>query len=189
MWREVEVKLAVVNPDEARKALLGEGFKYLDTCFEVDTYYSHPCRNFAESDEALRLRKRVCSSGSSYTLTYKGPRQRATGEVGLKVREEVEVHLEEEAYESIKQLLGKLGFVEVASFSKKREIYESGGGELEASLDELHGVGYFLEIEARSRSAQARLGELVERVFKNYAVVEETYLEICIKTRRCVVER
>jgi len=76
----------------------------------------------------------------------------------MKIRreEEVEISPPREA----KTILAALGYVPTLSFQKRREDFSLGGAVV--SLDELPGLGFFLEIEAGNeatvRRAARRLG-------------------------------
>ena len=52
---------------------------------QIDCYYAHPVRDFAASDEALRLRQ----VGENNYITYKGPKLDTT----TKTRREIEISL------------------------------------------------------------------------------------------------
>lgn len=182
--KEIEVKLLIKNPEQAGRLLLNLGLLKVDTCIEDDYYFNHPCRNFAESDEALRLRSRNCGSSRTHVLTYKGPREIALSRV--KVREELEVYLDERGFTEIKAILSRLGFKQVTCFTKKREIYSGRG--VKASIDLLYGVGYFLELELEPHADEAYFKQLVDEVLRGLeaTIVEKTYLEVCIETGKCV---
>lgn len=166
--------------------LISIGCTLVRICTEIDAYYSHPCRDFAKTDEALRFRRRTCSDGSTnYIISYKGPRQH-TNIQGLKVREEQEIAVdEEETWLKLRSIFERLGFKLVASFAKNREMYS--GIDFEAYLDTLIGVGHFIEIEAKKRESR----ELLERLMLHFmrtlgaSVVDKTYLEICLETGSC----
>ena len=82
---------------------------------ESDAFFQHPCRNFAHTDECLRLRQRSFSDGSSeHSLTYKGPKI----DTSTKTRQEIEIPITEP--ESLESLLAALGFCKVASVRKFR---------------------------------------------------------------------
>lgn len=184
--KELEIKLAVSNLEVARKVLISHGFVYEDTCLEVDVYYAHPCKDFARTDEAFRFRRRKCSAYSLYVVSYKGPRELSSG--GLKVREELEVYVDEPTWANIRVIVEKLGFKPIAEFAKKRELYNVAG--MKATVDTLFGVGYFLEIELESKENVAKLASILEDLRKNVAIsiVEKTYLEICLETGKCKLE-
>ncbi|MEM4557386.1 MAG: class IV adenylate cyclase [Desulfurococcaceae archaeon] len=180
---EEEVKLEVVDPGYARKILAELGFKFVKVCTEVDTYFAHPCRDFASTDEALRLRKRICNDEESFVLTYKGPRLGVSKEI--KIREEIEVRLTRDVLEALSQILTKLGFISILSFSKTREIYEA--SDVLAYLDYIHGLGYFLEFEARTEIGKQLIRGILSSSHGNARIVEETYLEMCLRTKKCQV--
>jgi len=91
----------------------GSGFGEQVT--ESDSFFQHPCRNFVQTDECLRMRNCIFSDGTSqYSLTYKGPKI----DTSTKTRQEIEVQITEpERWES---LLKALGFCNVASVRKFR---------------------------------------------------------------------
>ena len=180
--REREVKLLIRDYDKVKEIIVREGFKYTDTCFEEDYYYSHPCIDFSASDEALRARRRRCSSSEYYVITYKGPR--LIEEPGLKTRLELEVELTSSQWDVIRSIIEKLGFNIIAKVSKIRELYTTPC--VNAYLDKLLGVGFYFELEIKCESGE----ELIKRILvelSNYTqLVHETYLEICLKTKKCI---
>lgn len=56
---EIEIKSACDDPAEVEKILGSLGARFKDTLFQKDIYFAHPSRNFAETDEALRLRMKM----------------------------------------------------------------------------------------------------------------------------------
>lgn len=102
---------------------------------QEDVYFRHPCRDLAEADEALRVRR--TDAGAS--LTYKGPRR--GGET--KTREEVEVAVD--GAESARAVLEALGFEPLPPVRKTRTRYEV--GDWTVCLDEVEGLGSFVELD------------------------------------------
>src|ERR1700677_1246186 len=101
---EVEMKFAVADfgPIEQRlQAWQAPGDDAID---EADHYFNAPDRDFAQTDEAFRLRR----IGPANFLTYKGPKRPS----GVKKRTELEIGLRDgpEAAEQIVQLLTFLGY-------------------------------------------------------------------------------
>ena len=82
MHFEVEQKFALdsVAEVEQRLAHWGAGSGVSE---QSDLYFNHPARDFAKTDEALRLR----SVGDEHFITYKGPKLDAT----TKTRQEIEL--------------------------------------------------------------------------------------------------
>src|SRR5262245_10021248 len=106
---------------------------------EADHYFNAPDRDFARTDEALRIRR----VGSAAFVTYKGPKRDAQ----TKTRTEIEVPLAEgdEPARDFSQLLVHLGYRPVAVVRKRRRIFrlEREGFPLEVTLDEVDRLGRF----------------------------------------------
>src|SRR5262245_36384238 len=82
---EVEQKFVAADLGPIRRALDAAGVAWEQLISQADQYWNHPARDFARTDEALRLRQ----VGEQNWLTYKGPRIDAT----TKTRQEIEVPL------------------------------------------------------------------------------------------------
>lgn len=142
---EVEMKFPVADFADLRRRLRRRGARLAGarSRHEEDHYFNAPDRDFALTDEALRLRR----VGSANRVTYKGPKRDAQ----TKTRTEIEVGLEggDEAAEDYCQLLRSLGYRDVAIVRKKRTIFrlKQGGFPVEICLDEVKGVGRFVEVE------------------------------------------
>lgn len=138
---EVEAKARLASPDDARRALRRMGAEPLGAEEQRDAYFAHPARDFARTDEALRLRQ----AAASVELTYKGPKLDAA----TKTREELTVRLE--SPDEAARILERLGFRRVAEVRKRREAWALRG--LEVALDEVDGLGAFVEVEGRAEHA------------------------------------
>jgi len=179
--REREVKLLIRDYEKVKETVLRAGLEYSDTCFEEDYYYSHPCTDFSTTDKALRARKRRCNGSEHYTITYKGPR--LIEEAGLKTRLELEVELTSSQWSVIRSIIEKLGFNVVARVSKVRALYTSHC--VNAYLDELLGVGFYLELEVKCDKGEELVKKVLVELSNSAQLVHETYLEICLKTKKC----
>lgn len=149
---------------------------FIDEYLETDTYFNHPCRDFGESDEALRLRIKCSSSGKLFFLTYKSGR--VPGEY-LKKRLEYEVAISDSI--NARNILSNLGFIETIMFSKERIVYRVSDSYL--YLDNLFGIGLFIEIEGSEEDIVYITSLIKDCVEK----VNETYLEICLDKGSCIV--
>lgn len=117
-----------------------ERFEFMRKEKQEDLYFQHPCRDFAETDEALRIRIKKFNGHFEAFLTYKGPKLDRIS----KTRREIEVPINDvDAYIDI---LHSLGFREVISVEKTREKYYVEKG-ITITLDEVEGLGKFIEIE------------------------------------------
>lgn len=140
---EVEQKHPVTDPQGVELALAGMGAQPGATIEQVDRYLAHPARDFALTDEALRLR----CAGGRVLVTYKGPKvDRST-----KTRREIELPLGEAGdVDAFLELFEALGFAAVAEVRKTRRTFHTtvGGVAVEVALDDVAGLGTFVEVEA-----------------------------------------
>ncbi|AIJ06403.1 adenylyl cyclase CyaB [Methanocaldococcus bathoardescens] len=132
---EVEIKVKIDDKDKVVEQLKNLGFKFIKKKFQEDIYFNGIDRDFRETDEALRIR----NEDGNFFVTYKGPKIDKIS----KTREEIEVKIENK--EKMRQIFKKLGFKEVPPIRKIREIYKK--GDIEASIDDVEGLGLFLELE------------------------------------------
>ena len=116
---------------------------------EIDLYFAHPSRDFAKTDEGLRLRRK----GDVNCITYKGPKIDAT----TKTRREIELPLAPgpESLASWTALLEAIGFRPLAEVRKSRRkaAVPWQGRTVEASLDNVEGLGTFVEFELQAEDS------------------------------------
>ncbi|MEM9827189.1 MAG: class IV adenylate cyclase [Planctomycetota bacterium] len=189
MW-EVEQKFLVPDPSEVEAQLLAMGAIAGAIQRHADTYYAHPCRDFAATGEAFRLRR---IDGVAH-VTYKGAKLPGS----IKARRELEWCLEEPGNHRAKsadsasadsaaansaawgdpggkktaELLTLLGFIEVATVSKVRRPFRLEAFEtaFEITLDDCQNVGNYAEIERvvtdvdAVEAARADIGRLAEQL-------------------------
>lgn len=142
---EVEVKVEAEH-GPVRRALEEADAERIDVVTQVDTYFDAPHRDFAQRDEALRLREERTETGvTRYILTYKGPKVDAES----KTRKEVETTVADQT--ATVDLLSALGFSAAATVSKKRERYAMEG--YTVTLDSVDGLGSFVEVESTAPEA------------------------------------
>ncbi|MFW3147337.1 MAG: class IV adenylate cyclase [Thermoplasmatota archaeon] len=122
-----------------------------------DIYLSHPSRDFKETDEAFRIRKERRDDRPFVLMTYKGPKLSERS----KSRFEKEVALQGgDCADDILELLVKLGFSKVLEVKKSRTFLDL--GDVKLSIDEVEGLGLFLEAEVRSEDIRGSEDELFE---------------------------
>lgn len=143
MGYEVEVKYRAVDPLRLRQRLIQRGAEADPEVIQEDVYLRHPCRDFAASREALRLRR----IGEANRITYKGPRHPGP----TKTRTEIEVGLEAgpAGFEQVARVFALLGFSPVATIRKRRTTFHlvEPPHRFEIALDGAEGLGEFVEIE------------------------------------------
>jgi adenylate cyclase class 2 len=148
---EVEVKLPA-DHDAVRTRLAELGAESLGTVVQRDTYYDAPHRRFAETDEALRIRRIHDGSTSEpepdeTRITYKGPRVDSES----KTRREHETRVDDG--ETADSVLEALGFDAVAVVEKHRDSYRVDG--YTVTLDTVTDVGDYVEVETESDDVDA----------------------------------
>jgi len=161
---EVEIKVPA-DVDSVRDRLRDAGAERLDARLQRDTYYDAPHRDFAETDEALRVRHETplpdgIGSGERHggasvdrgdasddgqtpaattKLTYKGPLIDADSKT--RVEHETEVS----DADATAGLFSGLGFEPAATVEKRREFWSLAS--FTVTLDAVDGLGEFVEIE------------------------------------------
>jgi adenylate cyclase, class 2 len=127
----------------------------------VDQYFNHPCRDFAQTQEAFRLRR----VDGIPLVTYKGPKLPGT----VKARQELEWRLDPGDADGSKfeELLALLSFRPVAVVEKSRRCFSLPHSlDMSVVIDEVRGLGSFTEIElvlsseAEIELARSRITEL-----------------------------
>jgi len=144
---EVELKVRGSH-DAVRERLDALGAEDVGSVTQVDTYYDAPHRDFAETDEALRIRReRGERDGGAETsrVTYKGP----LVESASKTRREVETAVADG--DRMDDILGALGFAPAAVVEKDRDRYVLDG--YTVTLDTVADLGEFVEIEREATEA------------------------------------
>ncbi|NJE42431.1 class IV adenylate cyclase [Thermococcus sp. GR6] len=142
----IEIEVKGYADDEVFERVR-ENFKLIRREYHEDTYFQHPCRDFAKTDEALRIRIRRFNGHFEALMTYKGPKI----DPNSKTRKEIEILLSDPDKHT--EILESLGFKEVLTVEKTREKYYVDKG-IVIALDEVEGLGKFIEIEALAESEE-----------------------------------
>ena len=196
---EVEIKVKISDPNQVRKRFEENKGVYKISLHHEDTYFNMPkgLRDFKQTDEALRLRKSIefnrdnkaMAQKINYFITYKGKKIDKT----TKTREEIEVKINE--IEDMKNLLKLLGFREVFTVIKERELYEFlfKDMKIEALIDYLPILKqHFVEVELMTESyediekSKKILFQFLEKFgIKKEESIRTSYLElIAIKLKK-----
>ncbi len=163
MQYEVEQKHRVDDLDALVERLAERGASLGAPIEQSDQYFSHPARDFAATDEALRIRR---VGGASF-VTYKGPKVDAT----TKTRRELELplHADDTDGSQFAKLLTALNFTPVATVRKQRRPFhvEVSGRRVEGALDDVDGVGTFVELELSADDAELAASQQIIRNLAN----------------------
>ena len=141
---EVEMKFAERDEVEICQRLQKWEVELGPSERQSDSYFSHPARDFSNTDEALRIRQ----TESRVEVTYKGPRL----DERTKTREEIEVALadRETAAPQFAKILEALGFCVAGEVTKSRRSgrLQVRNRSVTVALDQVDGLGRFLELES-----------------------------------------
>ena len=178
---EVEQKFRIADPHDLVNRIIALGAAAQQTLVQVDTYYAHPARDFATTDEALRMRR----VGEANFVTYKGPKL----DDRTKTRREIEVRLADGALTQVSydQLLTALSFRRVAQVSKVRQLFQlqREGYSIELSVDAVEDVGDFMELEivVAQESESAAAQQVIHSLARELQLSEgerRSYLELLL---------
>lgn len=185
---EVEIKFQIVKAQEVEHRLrsLFGNVEFGEPITETDSFFRHPCRNFKQTDEALRLRKRECADGTSeHSLTYKGPKIDTT----TKTRQEIELPITEpERWESLLTALGFSPFASVQKFRRHMKLMVN-HRHIEIVLDTLPALSEshrtFIEVETLATVEDIEeCRTLILGIAKQLELgtpIQESYLQMVLK--------
>jgi len=149
MSYEVELKFPVADTTRSLIHLLNLGAVHDGKTVQRDTYFSHPQRSFAQTNEALRLRE----VDDKNFITYKGP----LVDHQTKMRREIEISLQSGklAGQEFSEMLKILGFRPVKTVVKIRDSYRINWQDrhCEVCIDQVEHLGTFIEVETIAEEA------------------------------------
>ena len=160
---EVEVKAKIENFEDMKKKLENLGAIKSKKEFQEDIYFNSPIVDFANTDEALRIRTTKENEKTNIFITYKGPKIDSKS----KTREEIEIEIEDS--EKCSKIFQHLGFTKVRAVRKNRQYYTYKNFEI--SLDDVEGLEPYMEIEISLEDgndyseAQEMIFELLEKLY------------------------
>jgi adenylate cyclase class 2 len=184
MHYEVEQKFPLTNTADTAAKLTQLGAKFEAPLEQIDHYFRHPSRDFATTDEALRLRQ----VGGDTFITYKGPKI----DPATKTRRELELPLPAGAKttEQFTELLQALSFSIVATVTKRRRKanIEWHGVEVECALDEVERAGSFLELEISADESSLEKAKMCLTNLASQLGLEHSerrsYLELTLQSKK-----
>ena len=162
---EVEVKAHVSDFKEIKIKLSQIGAKKIKFEHQKDIYFNAPHKDFAQTDEALRIREIPQKDGSEFILTYKG----AKLDDSSKTRREIEVKVDN--MENTTSLLENLDFKPVQTIKKDRLIYSY--DDCIITLDKVYDVGNFVEIE-KGLTEGEEYQDILTKIFEIYEKIGVT---------------
>ena len=174
---EIEIKVRAEHAP-VREKLAGLGALKVRSEDHLDVYYNAPHRDFAKTDEALRLR----SVNGDTRMTYKGKKLDSVS----KTREEFETVVDGDA---AKNILTSLGFFGSGTVKKTRQIYEYEN--ITICFDSVDGLGEFVEVEMVAKTdsdLESQRNELFSFLevlgLKKEDSIRTSYLEMLMEQKR-----
>lgn len=173
---EVEVKAKIDSFDEMEEKLEKIGATKTKREFQQDIYFNSPIVDFAETDEALRIRTTQEDEKENIFITYKGPKIDSKS----KTRKEIEMGIDDS--QKCSDIFEEIGFRKVRTVRKNRQYYEYENFEI--SLDDIEGLEPYMEIEIGLEDgedyseAQDKIFELFEKLGITDGFERTSYLEL-----------
>lgn len=188
---EVEVKIPVRSLEDTVKRLKQCGFCLAGACREEDVYYNSAYYDLREQDKALRIR-RVTDLDTGKTraeFNCKGPK---LDQVSVS-RTELEMRLE--TPEIMERILEELTFLPVpCAVRKTRFTYTK--GRITAAVDQVEGLGNYLELEIIGQGEGQRPACLkeIEAIMKELGyeqkdTIRNSYLSMLQKKEKSRVQK
>lgn len=170
---------------EIEEKLVSNGWVLEDVLLEEDRYVdlTH-CVGSPGRQIALRVRikKSLVRNTSAAELTFKG----ALIEEGIKAREEITAALEDP--EKMTKILLLSGFP-IITIKKKRRVYSATENRAKVFLDEVEGLGSYVEIELMNPESREEYVRILSRIKEELGLSKEenitkSYLELRMEARR-----
>jgi adenylate cyclase class 2 len=170
--KEIEIKLELQNFAEAKERIIKLGFSLLmPRSFEKNLVFDSASGDLARNNFLLRLRQQ----GDSNYLTFKKPRFNIEGTQEFKVRDEIEIQIDD--FHKAENLLLALNYRIYFIYEKYRTTF--GRGKLKVMFDETP-IGKFIEIEG----SPDEIIELAESLgFNKGNYIKETYYDLFNRRR------
>ncbi|MBN1169070.1 class IV adenylate cyclase [Candidatus Woesebacteria bacterium] len=169
---EVEIKTKIGKKKfESLKLKLKRISKFKDKIHHIDTYYNSPTKNFLKPKypyEWLSVRDR----GEKLTLNYK--HWYPPGKKNTTHCDEYEIVFD--SIEQIEKILKALDFKKLITVDKTRWTFIH-NNEIEIALDEVKGLGYFIEVEAlRNKGDLKQTYNNLEEFLKSLGIKDTTII-------------
>ncbi len=140
---EQEIRIKIADIDSVKNLLESKGAELLSFKEQEDMYFGNK-DIYKKLGRSFMLRIR--NSGGEYELAFKG----ATGKDGI--YEEHQIKVNKDYADELKIIIERSGFEHIITVNKKRHSYRYMKAEIE--LDQIDGLGDFVEIEIISDEAK-----------------------------------
>ena len=170
MHTEIETKLKVDSLDAVKRQLIAMRAEFIEEQKQIDHYFDTSKRTLTAEDKCLRLRFQQAGGKEKIFVTFKGAKFASE----IKQRTEIEFGVTD--FQSAQDLFEQLGYKKVLEVAKIRSLWRM--DDCEIALDEVSGLGTFVEIEGDDAEIIAQvkrklgLGEL-RHIVESYACLME----------------
>ena len=148
MKTEIEVKAKVANKDDLLEKLTSLGCRFSDQVTQDDVVFAEKIgslEDFLSNDVFLRIR---VQNNGKIILTAKKPIKKSAESL-VKIEHEIEI----DSPENARSILELMGYREAVHVKKTRQTAEY--NDYEICLDEIEGLGSFIELEQMGESDNA----------------------------------
>ena len=167
---EIEIQAKIKKPKEVEKKLRRVG-KFVKTRKQVDKYFVLPQRNFFAKDppiEYLRVRYEKDKNHLNYSYLHFGRNG------WLRKTDEYETIVEKP--EIIEEIFKKIDLIPKVIVNKTRKYFDCGN--FEVTLDQVKGLGNFMEVEAKKNfgsvdKTRKACQEFIDRLNIEYEVKKD----------------
>jgi len=177
MTMEREVKLKVDDMAELLEGLGELGASQVGHRIQIDHYLDMNDGLLSGRGDALRIRE----DGESCFITYKGKLLNDE----LKLREELETQVGD--CETMLEIMRRIGFTIKLTVKKVRDSYKvsyKGLTDAVVEVDQVEGLGSFIEIEVKGSMEVQSIRELAERLGVKWLPIREGYADLLAELRK-----
>lgn len=179
---EVEIKVCIKEKEKLNHNLEHFAFIKGSLVRETDLYFDNEAGSFRKGDQALRIRQceNLTHGENVSCMTYKGSK---LDQISM-TRKELEMQIED-AQTGI-EILKNLGYNPVQPVVKLRQYFHNGN--MTACLDQVEGLGDYLELEMivekeeeREAALNTVIGLLAELGYEKKDIIRTSYLSMLQK--------
>jgi adenylate cyclase, class 2 len=171
---EIEAKIKVSELVRYAETLKAQGAVFQGEVLQRDVFFDRPGGDLIRKSCGLRLRRETRGQQTLSQLCFKGPVQRLSS---LKKREELEFTVSDA--EQAESLLRALGVDDVMTVEKRRALWRLGN--CTVCLDEVTGLGWFVEIEGPDESHITQAAESLGLDCRNH--IPDSYAKLLARQK------
>lgn len=171
---EVEEKYFVGNLKLLEEIAISQQFKLDNSYIENDEYFTDIESKYIKNRTCLRLRN---TDNKTLELTFKGKSNDFQENGYAKLERNIDLEIEQ--YDDVVEMLKNLGYYSYTIVNKNRKVYTKIVDKLNYNImiDDIKGVGTFVEFEILSSNLNDSISEIKEKLNKFIEYFESVGLE------------